>query len=68
MYNNGGTCSDIYSRALAASAPIWQFGDLTPCDAYYKTVTKDFVKESKPCANNIRSSWDVINKMGSTGI
>ncbi|XP_059820488.1 lysosomal Pro-X carboxypeptidase [Hypanus sabinus] len=51
--------------ALAASAPIWLFEDLTPCETYFAIVTKDFSKSGKGCAESIRRSWAAINELSS---
>ncbi|XP_007537171.2 lysosomal Pro-X carboxypeptidase [Erinaceus europaeus] len=53
--------------ALAASAPIWQFEDMVPCDGFMNIVTTDFRKSGPNCSDSIRKSWDVINHYGSTG-
>ncbi|XP_052525984.1 lysosomal Pro-X carboxypeptidase [Tympanuchus pallidicinctus] len=52
--------------ALAASAPIWQFGDLVPCGAYFTIVTNDFKKSGTGCSESIRNSWSAINHLSST--
>lgn len=49
--------------ALAASAPIWQFEDLVPCEAFMKIVTTDFWKSSPGCPESIRRSWGAINRL-----
>lgn len=54
-------------RALAASAPIWQFGDLVPCGTFFGIVTNDFKKSGKGCSESIRNSWNAINHLSSTG-
>lgn len=54
-------------RALAASAPIWQFGDLVPCGAFFSIVTKDFKRSGTGCAESIRNSWSAIDRLSSTG-
>lgn len=54
-------------RALAASAPIWQFGDLVPCGTYFSIVTNDFRKSGTGCAESIRNSWNAINNLSLTG-
>lgn len=56
---------NIVQGSLAASAPIWMFGDMTPCDTYYKTVTEDFKKANEQCAVNVKNSWKVIDDFGS---
>ncbi|XP_075707502.1 lysosomal Pro-X carboxypeptidase [Rhinoderma darwinii] len=52
--------------ALAASAPIWQFEDLVPCNLYYQIVTNDFKKSGPGCAESISKSWSAINRMFET--
>lgn len=52
--------------ALAASAPIWQFGDLVPCGAYFTIVTNDFKKSGTGCSESIRNSWSAVNHLSST--
>nr|XP_025961859.1 lysosomal Pro-X carboxypeptidase isoform X2 [Dromaius novaehollandiae] len=47
--------------ALAASAPIWQFGDLVPCGTYFSIVTNDFKKSGKGCSESIRNSWSAFH-------
>lgn len=54
-------------RALAASAPIWQFGDLVPCGTFFSIVTNDFKKSGTGCSESIRNSWNAINHLSSTG-
>lgn len=56
----------IVVGALAASAPIWQFTDMVPCDVFYKIVTNDFHKAEKGCAESIRGSWKAIDNVTST--
>jgi len=53
----------IINGAIAASAPIWQFTGLTPCDAFNRVVTSDYAAISAECANTIRKSWPAINKI-----
>lgn len=54
-------------RALAASAPIWQFGDLVPCGAFFTVVTRDFKNSGTGCSESIRNSWKAINHLSATG-
>lgn len=54
-------------RALAASAPIWQFPGMVPCGDFYKIVTQDFAKSGYNCDTNIRKSWKAIENVSSTG-
>ncbi|XP_007664991.2 lysosomal Pro-X carboxypeptidase isoform X1 [Ornithorhynchus anatinus] len=52
--------------ALAASAPIWQFGDLVPCGRFFEIVTNDFKKSGAGCSETIRASWDAVGRISST--
>lgn len=49
--------------ALASSAPILYFDQITPQDSYYMVVTKDFRETSETCYKTIRDSWAEINKV-----
>jgi pimeloyl-ACP methyl ester carboxylesterase len=57
---------NVIAGALAASAPIWQFPGLTPCDSFARGVTHDFLRadSSGKCQKSIRRSWGEIDKMG----
>ncbi|GCB60342.1 hypothetical protein scyTo_0003918 [Scyliorhinus torazame] len=57
---------NIIVGALAASAPIWLFENLTACGDFNTIVTNDFLKSGKGCSESIRNSWDAINKLSST--
>ena len=48
--------------ALAASAPIFQCN--TDCGDFSAVITSAFKKADPLCPHIIRSSWDLINKMG----
>ncbi|CAK9158770.1 unnamed protein product [Ilex paraguariensis] len=51
--------------ALASSAPILYFDDLTPQNGYYSLVTKDFKEVSENCYKTIKESWSEIDKVAS---
>ncbi|GMP88727.1 hypothetical protein CsSME_00040606 [Camellia sinensis var. sinensis] len=51
--------------ALASSAPILYFDDITPQDGYYSIVTKDFKEASETCYETIKQSWSVIDEVAS---
>ncbi|XP_019150367.1 PREDICTED: lysosomal Pro-X carboxypeptidase-like [Ipomoea nil] len=51
--------------ALASSAPILYFDNITPENGYYSLVTKDFKEVSENCYQTIRKSWSVIDKIAS---
>lgn len=55
----------IVQGAIAGSAPIAWFGDLTPCNSFDKTVTEVFGQYGS-CASNIGKSWTELSKMGKT--
>ncbi|XP_057953860.1 uncharacterized protein LOC131148139 [Malania oleifera] len=52
--------------ALASSAPILWFDDITPHNGYSSIVTKDFKETSESCYETIRASWTQIQQIGST--
>ncbi|KAK4358643.1 hypothetical protein RND71_020872 [Anisodus tanguticus] len=51
--------------ALASSAPILYFDNITPQNGYYSIVSKDFKEASKSCYRTIRKSWSIIDKIAS---
>ncbi|KAK3030415.1 hypothetical protein RJ639_037544, partial [Escallonia herrerae] len=51
--------------ALASSAPILYFDNITPQDGYYSVVTNDFREASESCYETIRNSWSVIDEVAS---
>jgi hypothetical protein len=56
-----------WCRAIAASAPIFQFSGLTPCEAFSQIVTSDYSAASTECAASIHKSWAEINNITSSG-
>ncbi|XP_037496308.1 lysosomal Pro-X carboxypeptidase-like, partial [Jatropha curcas] len=51
--------------ALASSAPILYFDDITPQDGYYSLVTKDYKEASESCYQTIQKSWPEIDQLAS---
>ncbi|XP_058754529.1 uncharacterized protein LOC131627708 [Vicia villosa] len=51
--------------ALASSAPLLYFDNITPQSAYYDVVTRDFKEASETCYKFIRNSWSEIDKVAS---
>ncbi|KAH0716353.1 hypothetical protein KY284_009258 [Solanum tuberosum] len=51
--------------ALASSAPILYFDNITPQNGYYAVVSRDFKEASKSCYHTIRKSWEIIDKIAS---
>ncbi|XP_050224735.1 uncharacterized protein LOC126674339 isoform X1 [Mercurialis annua] len=51
--------------ALASSAPILYFDDITPQDGYYSIVSKDFREASESCYQTIQKSWAEIDQVAS---
>lgn len=60
--------ASVCSRALAASAPIWQFTNMTSCGVFYKIVTNDFTSYGFDCSESIRKSWSSVDNVSSTGM
>lgn len=50
----------IVNGAIAASAPILQFQDLTPCDVFYRIISSVFKANDDSCFNSIKKSWPVL--------
>lgn len=49
--------------AIASSAPIFQFTDLTPCDAFNRILTSVFATAfsgNSFCSENVKKGWDVM--------
>ncbi|XP_071914255.1 uncharacterized protein [Coffea arabica] len=51
--------------ALASSAPVLYFDNITPQDGYYWIVTKDFLATSASCYRTIKDSWDIVDNIAS---
>ncbi|KAJ4835620.1 hypothetical protein Tsubulata_010864 [Turnera subulata] len=51
--------------ALASSAPLLYFDDITPEDGYHSIVTKSFREASETCYQTILKSWGEIDKVAS---
>ncbi|VAI93021.1 unnamed protein product [Triticum turgidum subsp. durum] len=51
--------------ALASSAPILQFYDITPWSSFNDVVSQDFKSESLNCFSVIKAVWDVLDERGS---
>ena len=57
----------FFHRAIAASAPIFQFTGLTPCEIFNRIVTSAYSSAASECAASIRKSWAEINELTSSG-
>ncbi|KAJ6715680.1 PROTEASE S28 PRO-X CARBOXYPEPTIDASE-RELATED [Salix koriyanagi] len=51
--------------ALASSAPVLYFDDITPQDGFYSIVSKGFREASETCYQTIRKSWEEIDEVAS---
>ncbi|KAK4286394.1 hypothetical protein QN277_002954 [Acacia crassicarpa] len=51
--------------ALASSAPILYFDNITPSNGYYSVVTRDFREASETCYETILKSWSEIDRVAS---
>lgn len=50
--------------SIASSAPVWYFGDLTPCDKFYQITTQVFSKfGGENCTDTIKSSWAIFRNI-----
>ncbi|KAL5976614.1 hypothetical protein ACLOJK_020947 [Asimina triloba] len=55
----------IVIGALASSAPVLYFDDITPENGYLSVVTKDFREISESCYSTIRESWFEMDRIAS---
>ena len=53
--------------ALASSAPILQFNNVTPCNTFADIVTRTFHNSGTNCKANIKASWGAIRNLAKTG-
>ncbi|KAK7261275.1 hypothetical protein RIF29_27584 [Crotalaria pallida] len=51
--------------ALASSAPILYFDNITPQSGYFDVVTRDFREASETCYETILKSWSEIDRVAS---
>ncbi|BAT99185.1 hypothetical protein VIGAN_10058100 [Vigna angularis var. angularis] len=51
--------------ALASSAPILYFDNITPQNGYYSVVTRDYREASETCYKTILQSWSEIHRVAS---
>jgi lysosomal Pro-X carboxypeptidase len=58
----------IVQGSIAASAPIWWFQGLTPCDSAYLTITRDFSSVNPNCSDNIARSWAAIDRVAKSDL
>ncbi|XP_027173639.1 lysosomal Pro-X carboxypeptidase [Coffea eugenioides] len=50
--------------ALASSAPILQFDDITPWSSFYDAVSQDFKEASLNCYEVIKGAWTELDAFG----
>lgn len=50
-------------RAIASSAPIWQFTGMTPCNDFYKVTSSVYRNINAECAKTISASWKAIDNV-----
>ncbi|XP_043817574.1 lysosomal Pro-X carboxypeptidase isoform X2 [Manihot esculenta] len=53
----------IIIGALASSAPILYFEDITPQHGYHAVASRDFRNTSESCYNTIKQSWSEIDRV-----
>ncbi|BET02523.1 Lysosomal Pro-X [Nesidiocoris tenuis] len=57
----------VVTGALAASAPIWMFTNMTSCDAFNRVATSSYrITGGNECVDIIRKSWAAINRIGAS--
>ncbi|KAL0276297.1 UNVERIFIED_CONTAM: hypothetical protein PYX00_003896 [Menopon gallinae] len=55
----------VVAGAIAASAPIWQFSGMTPCEAFFRITTSDYTAVNQTCSDLIRKSWKTLRNITS---
>lgn len=57
----------LISGSIAASAPILQFSNITPCEVFNRILTSVFnTADNSECVGNIKRSWNVLKSLAST--
>jgi lysosomal Pro-X carboxypeptidase len=51
--------------AIAASAPIWQFSNLTDCELSYRVISDTLNQYSPICSSNVLQSWKAVYTIAS---
>lgn len=54
-------------RAIASSAPIWQFTGMTPCNDFYKVTSSVYRNTNIECGSTISASWKAIDNVTESG-
>ncbi|PAA86324.1 hypothetical protein BOX15_Mlig015001g5, partial [Macrostomum lignano] len=57
----------LVQGALASSAPVLQFINVTSCYAFSAAVSNAFTRASPNCSANIRKSWSAIDRTAASG-
>ncbi|BFZ14618.1 hypothetical protein BsWGS_17657 [Bradybaena similaris] len=52
---------NVVFGAVAASAPIWQFTGLTPCNAFYDTTSNTWLQTSSVCVANAQQAYQTLD-------
>lgn len=55
---------NIVVGSLAASAPIWQFTGITPCNAFYDVTTATWARVSQTCVDNANKGYKTLEQIG----
>lgn len=53
----------VYAGGIAASAPIWQFTNLTGDETFSSIATRTFSKASPQCSAGVRAAWSAMDGM-----
>jgi lysosomal Pro-X carboxypeptidase len=56
---------NVIIGSVAASAPIWQFTGLTPCNAFYDTTSQTWLAASDVCVANVHQSYATLDTTAS---
>ncbi|KAK3788791.1 hypothetical protein RRG08_029239 [Elysia crispata] len=55
---------NIVVGSLAASAPIWQFTGITPCNSFYDVATATWARVSETCVANANKAYSTLEQIG----
>ncbi|RUS78013.1 hypothetical protein EGW08_014230 [Elysia chlorotica] len=55
---------NIVVGSLAASAPIWQFKDITPCNAFNDVASATWARVSETCVSNANKGYSTLEEVG----
>ncbi|GFN81535.1 lysosomal pro-x carboxypeptidase-like [Plakobranchus ocellatus] len=58
--------TNVVLGSLAASAPIWQFTGITPCNAFYDVASATWARASNTCVSNAYNAYSTMEEIGTS--